>query len=146
MNKVFYNRVHYLPLAWNVYHGNGNTDDFYPNLKFSTYMAYLAARNQPKMIHYAGENKPWNTTSVDFFENFMKYISNTPWQRDIYLRLNPVVPVTVSTAEVHQAPILLQTKIKRCLMPYLNRIAPQGTIRRNLLAKYYYKARRVILG
>ncbi|KAB7654605.1 MAG: DUF4422 domain-containing protein [Shewanella sp.] len=145
MNKVFFDRVHYLPLAWNVYHGNGNTDDFFPNLKFSTYMAFLEARCQPKMIHYAGENKPWNTTRVDFFENFMKYISNTPWQRDVYLRLNPVTPADVPTTEVHHAPVLLQTKIKRRLMPYLNRVAPQGTARRNQLTKYYYKVRRVIL-
>ncbi|ENH6239869.1 glycosyl transferase [Salmonella enterica subsp. enterica serovar Altendorf] len=146
MNKVFYGRVHYLPLAWNVYHGNGNTDTFFPNLKFSTYMAFLEARCQPKMIHYAGEQKPWNTTNVDFFENFMKYISNTPWQRDVYLRLNPYQEVQVEVPTVHHSPFLLQTKIKIRLMPYLNRIAPQGSVRRNLLTKYYYKVRRIILG
>ncbi|MCS5931203.1 hypothetical protein LNQ03_01800 [Klebsiella pneumoniae subsp. pneumoniae] len=40
MNKVFYSRVTFLPLEWNVYHGNGNTDDFFPNLKFATYMKF----------------------------------------------------------------------------------------------------------
>jgi hypothetical protein len=42
--------------------------------------------------------------------------------------------------------ILFQTKVKRKLMPYLNRFAPIGSKRRQLIAKSYYKIRRVILG
>lgn len=72
MNKVFYGRVEFLPLEWNVYHGNGNTDDFFPNLQFATYMRFLKARKNPNMIHYAGENKPWNTDKVDFYDDFWK--------------------------------------------------------------------------
>lgn len=145
MNKVFYNRVHYLPLCWNVYHGNGNTDDFFPNLKFSTYMKFLEARKNPKMIHFAGENKPWNTSEVDFFDNFIKNIHNTPWEKEVYDRLlthgfkshEPVMPLPK---------ILFQTRIKRRLMPYFNRIAPMGTHRRVYISKCYFKIRRVVLG
>ncbi len=48
MNKVFHGRVHYLPLEWNVYHGNGNTDTFFPNLTFSTYSGYLEGSQKSK--------------------------------------------------------------------------------------------------
>lgn len=145
MNKVFYNRVHYLPLCWNVYHGNGNTDDFFPNLKFSTYISFLEARKNPKMIHFAGENKPWNTANVDFFDNFIKNIHNTPWEKDVYERLlthgmkssEPAMPLP---------PVLLQTRIKRNLIPYLNRVAPIGTKRRSHIGKFYYRIRRIVLG
>ena len=148
MNKVFYDRVFYLPMEWNVYHGNGNTNDFFPNLRFSTYMEFLSARRQPKLIHYAGENKPWNTNTVDFYDNFEKYLSGTPWQRELYLRLagGAVSELQANGRAPGKNGVLLQTRIKRKLMPLLNRYAPAGSPRRNFLIKYYYAIRRRILG
>ncbi|MDU6091074.1 MULTISPECIES: DUF4422 domain-containing protein [Pantoea] len=144
MNKVFNGRVHYLPNEWNVYHGNGNTDDFFPNLKFETYMGFLKSRQQPKMIHFAGENKPWDTPHVDFFDNFISYVNNTPWQKEVYERL------TISSGRTgikdSNKNVLLQTKIKRKLMPFLNKFAPVGSKRRQLMARNYYRVRRLILG
>ena len=142
MNKVFYNRVHYLPFEWNVYHGNGNTDAFFPNLQFSTYMSFLEARKKPKMIHFAGENKPWDTPFVYFFDNFMAYIYSTPWQKEVSDRLNSKNNFIITNKEG----ILLQTKIKRKIMPYFNKFAPVGSNRRQIIARNYYKIRRVILG
>lgn len=145
MNKVFFGRVTFLPLEWNVYHGNGNTESFYPNLVFSTYSRYLKARQQPKMIHFAGENKPWDTDSVDFYDNFMKNIYGTPWEREIYERLSR--NRTTASAAINVVHIeLFRTKVKRKLMPYINIVAPRMTKRRAFLVKMYYKIRRVILG
>ncbi|MFJ3001707.1 DUF4422 domain-containing protein [Serratia liquefaciens] len=147
MNKVFHGRVHYLPMEWNVYHGNGNTEDFFPNLPFKTYMNFLEARRDPKMIHFAGENKPWNTRRVDFFDNYHKNIVNTPWAYEAYERLIGTAVSHVPTVQlVSNTPVLLQTKLKRALMPMLNKWAPIGTSRRNFMTKYYYKVRRAILG
>ncbi len=144
MNKVFYGRVHFLPQHWNVLHGNGNTDDFFPNLTFATYMGFLEARKHPRMIHYAGDQKPWNNPNVDFFDNFERYTYNTPWQRDFAARLQGVNLPYENMAG--PAPVLLQTKIKRKLLPMVNRVAPHGSTRRQLLGKYYYQVRRVVLG
>ena len=145
MNKVFYDRVHYLSLEWNVYHGNGNTDEFYPNLQLSTYTEFLRARKSPKMIHFAGENKPWNTRDVDYFYNFEKYLNATSWQNDLVKRLTPLTVVSLESKVIPEK-ILFQTKIKRKLMPLVNRYAPTGSNQRNILIKYYYKFRRKILG
>jgi lipopolysaccharide biosynthesis glycosyltransferase len=144
MNKVFYDRVYYLPPTWNVYHGNGNTNDFFPNLKFSTYMQFLESRKEPKMIHFAGENKPWDTPFVDFFDNFMSYVYNTPWQKEVYDRLSH--RGTTISLVTNNNDILFQTKVKRKIMPYFNRFAPIGSKRRQVIAKNYYKIRRVLLG
>jgi len=43
-------------------------------------------------------------------------------------------------------PLLFQTKIKRRLMPLVNKYAPKGSKRRNLIARCYYKIRRTVLG
>lgn len=141
MNKVFHGRVHYLPLEWNVYHGNGNTETFFPNLPFSTYIRFLEARRNPKMIHFAGENKPWNTRSVDFFDNYHKNILNTPWAPELYARLQGERKDFSPARKKSGAPI-----VKRSLMFILNRVAPKGTARRNAMTKYYYKFRQLILG
>ncbi|MEB6222353.1 DUF4422 domain-containing protein [Pantoea anthophila] len=145
MNKVFYGRVHFLPLEWNVYHGNGNTEVFYPNLIFSTYARYLKARQNPKMIHFAGENKPWNTDEVDYYDNFIKNIQGTPWEKEVYERLM-THGFKDNAPAGNLPPVLLQTKVKRKLMPYLDKFAPRGSKRRTDIAKVYYKIRRVILG
>ncbi|MBT0719869.1 DUF4422 domain-containing protein [Rosenbergiella collisarenosi] len=146
MNKVFYDRVHDLPLEWNVYHGNGNTDDFFPNLVFSTYSQFLRARMKPKMIHFAGENKPWNTSRVDFFDNFAKNIADTPWQYQLYQNLAGQTLGSTNAVTSGAPALLLQTRIKRRLMPMVDRFAPTGSPRRNSLIKYYYIVRRKILG
>jgi lipopolysaccharide biosynthesis glycosyltransferase len=144
MNKVFYGHVHYLPMVWNVYHGNGNTDDFFPNLKFSTYMRFLKARAHPKMIHYAGDQKPWINPQIDFFDNFANYVFDTPWQREFQERLHEGNDSGDRAFPVQ--PVLLQTKIKRRLMPLVNLLAPRGSFRRQVLGKTFYKIRRLLLG
>ncbi|AFJ46551.1 DUF4422 domain-containing protein [Shimwellia blattae] len=148
MNKVFYDRVVFLPPEWNVYHGNGNTDDFFPNLKFATYMRFLQARRSPNMIHYAGENKPWNTDKVDFFDDFMENITGTPWERIVYGRiLTEQLGITSDRAtRPVKNRVLLQTRIKNQLRLLVNKYAPVGTSRRNLITKCYYKVRRAISG
>jgi lipopolysaccharide biosynthesis glycosyltransferase len=45
------------------------------------------------MIHYAGENKPWNTEKVDFYDDFLENVLNTPWEKEIYYRQLPVATV-----------------------------------------------------
>ena len=97
----------------------------------------------PKMIHFAGENKPWNTKDVDYFDNFESYLNSTPWSSELTQRLYPRVINNVYNA---QEKILFQTKIKRKIMPLVDRYAPTGSAQRNFLIKYYYKFRRKIIG
>lgn len=98
------------------------------------------------MIHFAGENKPWHTDKVDYYDNFIKNIQGTPWELEVYSKL---IHLSAPASTIHTKNIemgLLQTKIKRKLLPYLDRIAPRGTKRRSDIARLYYKIRRSILG
>ncbi|VFS90380.1 Uncharacterised protein [Raoultella planticola] len=92
------------------------------------------------------KNKPWNTEKVDFYDDFLENVLNTPWEKEIYYRQLPVATVVHNQHTELQQTVLLQTKIKRALMPYVNKYAPVGSPRRNKLTKYYYKVRRSILG
>jgi len=147
MNKVFYGRVFFLPAEWNVYHGNGNTHDFFPNLNFSTYMRFLQSRMNPKMIHFAGENKPWNTRKVDFFDEFIVNIKGTPWESECYSKLSAD---DMQRSKLRKSASSKKNSVavfcKNTLRALVNRYAPIGTQRRNVLIRYYYKFKRAIFG
>ncbi len=107
-------------------------------------MRYLQARKNPPMIHFAGENKPWNTDKVDYYDNFIKVVQGTPWEKEVYEKLSAHLHTNFSVVQTH-TPVLFQTKVKRRLMPYFERFAPRGSKRRSDIAHVYYKIRRAIL-
>lgn len=43
---------------------------------------YLQARLAPKVVHYAGPDKPWNTVGVDLAECFWAYARRTPFYEE----------------------------------------------------------------
>ena len=48
---------------------------------------YLDARKAPKIIHYAGPDKPWNDPSVDFADNFWIYAKESPFYNELKERM-----------------------------------------------------------
>lgn len=73
-------RVVYLGYEWNVMHDCGgrvnNVFSFAPTKAFD---AYSASRANPKIIHYAGFEKPWIVPECDFAEHYWKYARKTPF-------------------------------------------------------------------
>ncbi|MBY6186841.1 DUF4422 domain-containing protein [Marinobacter hydrocarbonoclasticus] len=79
LNKIFEDQVKYIDLSWNVYHGNGNTDDFFPNLNLGSYCDFIEARKNMKIVHYAGDQKPWINPRVDYAQLYFDAVAETPW-------------------------------------------------------------------
>lgn len=88
LNKVFEGEVCYIDMSWNVYHGNGTTERFFPNLKLKSYLSFLEARRNLKAVHFAGDQKPWINPDVDYADLFFKNISKTPWS-SLYIKALP---------------------------------------------------------
>lgn len=140
LNITFEKKVKYLDLSWNVYHGNGNTMDFFPYLNFSTYMKYLDARRSPNIIHYAGDKKPWIDVNVDFSDLFYKNLLNSPWSFMIYNQLFDINKGFNNIDNCHKfRKPKLKTKIKNKIKPFAFKIAPLGTKRFNMLHRIYTK-------
>lgn len=142
MNKVFHGRVKFLPMKWNVFHGNGNTDKFFPNLKFATYQAFLHARKSPSIVHYAGDQKPWINISVDFADLYWKSLKSTPWYEEQYKKY--ILRCLVSSdnfepsSAIYEAPALsAEERFRKKVRPFVNRFFPKGTIRRKIGIKTY---------
>ncbi len=79
LNKLCEGRVKYVDMAWNVL-----VD--YEHIRISRimrlapqwlYFEYMEARKHPKIIHYAGSEKPWNCPEMDLGKEFWNYARKT---------------------------------------------------------------------
>ena len=66
----------------------------------------------PNMIHYAGENKPWNTDKVDFMTISWK-TSSIRHGKEAYFRQLSLINSSNPAHTAGQTPVLLQTRIKK---------------------------------
>jgi len=135
LNAIFENNVHYLDLSWNVYHGNGSTESFFPNLKMSSYLKFLKSRDEVKIIHYAGDQKPWINPQVDFADYFYRNFMKTPWGANhLFEALNPIksnLSVLNSKVEHSRTIDVFLVKLKKGML----KAAPNGTKRNAFLRK-----------
>lgn len=73
-------QVKYLDWDWNVVHDCAgrvaNVFSFAPNDAFD---AYMDSRSHPKIIHYAGFEKPWRKPNCDFADVYWSYARQTPF-------------------------------------------------------------------
>ncbi len=80
LNRECEGKVIYLPYEWNVMHDCADrVKKVFSFAPASTYDAYMESREDPKVIHYAGFEKPWNHFNVDFEQNFWNYALETPF-------------------------------------------------------------------
>ena len=88
LNTHCQGRVLYLDQAWNVMHDCcgrvGNVFTFAPA---DVFKAYMAARNLPKIRHYAGCDKPWSLVKCDWAAHYWKYAKETPFYEELLARL-----------------------------------------------------------
>lgn len=88
LNMRCQGRVAKLDMHWNVMH-NG-WDRINIACKFapaSVFEEYLTARNNEKVIHYAGSEKPWNTFGCDRASEYWRYARETPYYEELVAKL-----------------------------------------------------------
>jgi|GEM_PF-147424 len=90
LNVVAHGHVKYLDMAWNVMTDwNGiRVKDIISLAPQELQNQYHKARKAPKIIHYAGPEKPWNNPMVDMQETFWYYAQRCPLYSDIISRHN----------------------------------------------------------
>lgn len=108
LNHVYKGKIVYLPQSWNCIMNWKNCAtsrmEVLKKAPFALYDEYMHARQQPKIVHFAGCQKPWNTADCDFAEYFWKYARKTDFYEEIMFRLcNPAktsyVPIAKSWTE-----------------------------------------------
>lgn len=92
LNHLFNDKVVYLNQCWNTMmdwrEQNSSRMAILKKAPFTLYNEYLEARKSPKIVHYAGYQKPWNVPTCDFAEYFWKYARQTVFYEEILARLS----------------------------------------------------------
>lgn len=92
LNHVYQKKIKYLNQSWNCVmdwrEPNASRMAILKDAPFALYNEYLEARKNPKIVHYAGYQKPWNVPACDFAEYFWKYARQTVFYEEILTRLS----------------------------------------------------------
>ncbi len=127
-------KVVFLDWDWNVMHDCGgrvaNVFSYAPNY---AYDAYMDSRNHPKIIHYAGYEKPWVNPDCDFASIYWRYARETPFYERLLkkvVKANATEPsVGGSKTQRHERAIGEDNKLRTIVDPLL----PLGSRRREAL-------------
>ncbi len=116
-------RGHYLtlPMEWNlVVDCNHRRLPIIEAGPYTVLQEYLEARRHPKIVHYAGFEKPWDAPGSDFAHEFWHYALTS----EFYDRL--LAMVQTSTASPGKQSLML-------------RLFPRGSKRRSLAKRLFYR-------
>lgn len=84
LNSRCQGRVRYLDYRWNVMNDcRGRVGKLFSIATASVYDAYLASREDPAVVHYAGADKPWNCVRCDEAARFWAYARETPFYEEL---------------------------------------------------------------
>ena len=141
LNKLCEGRVKYVDMSWNVM-----VD--YNGIRINKIIAlapqwlnrmYMESRKAPKIIHYAGPQKPWLCPEMDFGGEFWKYAKLTPFYEILLHRMSQEdAKRQVETAEeLHRRnhPLRLVKGFFRCVryrgLAYAVRYIPKRLLQHN---------------
>ena len=88
LNKLCEGRVKYMDMAWNVmvdYNGVRVKEIIALAPQWLNRM-YMDSRKNPKIIHYAGPQKPWLYPDMDFGADFWEVARETPFYESLLFR------------------------------------------------------------
>lgn len=116
LNYLAQDKVKFVDMAWNVMY-----DWNYIRIKKIVSRApkylqdeYMTAHANPKIIHYAGPDKPWNNPLADYAEAFWKYAKDSGYYEAIIYRNTQVPPrVGIKGRTKHIAKLMLPKNTTR---------------------------------
>ena len=77
LNFAYRGNIKHIPQEWNVMMNwekkNISRMDILKKAPLSLYEEYTKARQNPKIVHFAGYQRPWNEESCDYAEFFWEY-------------------------------------------------------------------------
>lgn len=166
LNHLAENRVKYVDMAWNVMMDwrNIRINEIIGIAPQYLYEEYMKARKNPKIIHYAGPDKPWDIPYSDFAEMFWKYARHTPYYEIILLRMFATENGTNVPSYVYnriypefayrikneiecdfriknkaKAKAVAREKRRASFWKIVNKLLPKGTRRRQFVKKLFKK-------
>lgn len=124
LNILCEDKILYLDSKWNFFADpidsyRGYTRSFAPKIYYD---AYMRAESDIKILHYAGNEKPWFFPNNQYALYFWKYFRKTPFYGCVEFDRTPITPA-------QKDKLLRRIVFKLC---------PKGTRRRQLAKKLYW--------
>ncbi len=121
-------QVTYLDYSWNVMHNcAGRVNGVFDFAPADVYKAYMESRKAPKIVHYAGFDKPWKNPWCDFAPLYWSYAQETPFISQMIASMSGVEkPAPV---EHHERALAEDSPIRK----YVDALAPSGSKQRELM-------------
>lgn len=120
--------VRYLPFEWNVLHNCGDrmhgVFDFAP---VEAFLGYVESRKAPKIVHYAGFDKPWTNPWCDFGPLYWSYARTTPFSLQVMAMLADVDKPKPAT--FHERALAEDHPMRK----YVDKVAPLGSRQREVI-------------
>jgi len=129
-NTACYNKVFFFNPEWNVL--VQNKEDRISTIRkspFSVYRQYLDSIKSPKIIHYAGRQKPWEDHDMDFAIEFWYFARKSPFYEEIISR--------ITKNKIDESQSILQNKIDESQSILQNRIDESQNILQNKIDDVY---------
>lgn len=141
LNLYCEGRIRFFHMRWNMltdcdHYRVQNVITFTPE---AMYREYREARQDPKIIHYAGFMKPWYRPDEDFAQLFWQVAQRTPYYELLLFRMSERGAWFVADDIVHHRGIRgLLGKLVKLPRRIADRFLPKGSVRREQLKKVYY--------
>lgn len=89
LNILCEDRVKFVDMSWNVLvdYAHVRMNKIMRLAPQWLYFEYMEARKYPKVIHYAGPEKPWNCPEMDYGKVFWEYAKGTPFYETMLFRM-----------------------------------------------------------
>lgn len=91
LNHLCEGHVKFIDMSWNVVidwkNNFSSRMDIAKCAPRNMYYEYLESRKNPKIVHYAGYQKPWNEPRCDFSDEFWKYARRTHFYEEILRKM-----------------------------------------------------------
>ena len=127
-------RVFFLDMRWNVVTdcGGYRINMFIRRAPYKIYQEYMRSREEPKIIHYSGFEKPWTNKYSDMANIYWGYARKCTFYETIISRMLDY--------DIHG---LSNNTLGRCIKDFckqiLNPFFPKNTMRREELKKIFYR-------
>lgn len=120
-NMYCQGKVFFFDPAWNVLTDHRwNRMQKMKNCPYSIYSKYIDSRTSPKIIHYAGAQKPWNDPEMDFAECFWEVARRSSFYeiilKQMCLQNTPSITLkSLFKQALHYRVRMIKSKIIGCL-------------------------------
>lgn len=135
LNAQCQGRVTYLDNAWNVMNDcGGRIARVFSFAPASVYDGFMRAYADPRIVHYAGFEKPWKHGMCDKSELYWEYARRTPFYERLVVMAATPPPPPPQPAPEPPAPMLPERAVgERSLLRVIDPLVPLGSRRREVL-------------